>query len=177
MFVWVGIDVDSQLKEIKEITKVIENELIFKHSNFTLPLHISLKISFEINDEIFQNVIDDIIKIYTEIPPFEIRTKELSYENNISWILMEENPILIDLSNKINHLMLTKYDVPLHEYDLDYKFHTTLFMDENSEKVKQAYNKIQHIKLPVSLKAERFLIGLSESGKLGTYRVYQSVDK
>ena len=43
--------------------------------------------------------------------PFEITPQKLCYENTISWILMEENPILMDLSKKINDLMLTKYNI------------------------------------------------------------------
>ena len=177
MFIWVGIDVDSQLKEIKERTKAIEDELIFEHSNFTLPLHISLKISFEVKDEVFQDVIEDILDIYAKTEPFEIKTEGLSYENNISWIRMEENSTLMQLSWKINDLMRTKYNIPLHEYDLDGKFHTTLFMDADCQKVKQAYTKIQHIQIPARLTAERFVIGVSASGALGTYRIYKTVTK
>ena len=177
MFIWVGIDVDSQLKEIKERAKVIENELIFKHSNFTLPLHISLKISFEVEENIFQDVIEDIREVYNQTAPFEIKTKAIIHENNIAWIRMEENPTLMELSRKINNQMLTKYNVPLHEYDLDGKFHTTLFMDEDCQKVKQAYTKIQPIQVPAQLTAERFLIGISASGRLGTYSVYKAITK
>ena len=177
MFIWVGIDVDSQLNEIKEGTKTVENELNFKHSNFTLPLHISLKISFEVEENIFQNVIEDILEVYSQTKPFEIRTKAISCENNISWIRMEDNQMLLDLSKNINSLMLTKYNIPLHEYDTDYKFHTTLFMDDDCEKVKQAYMKIQHMKIPKHLMAERFLIGVSASGRLGTYSVYKAITK
>ena len=177
MYIWVGIDVDSQLKEIKECTQAVENELRFKYSNFTLPLHISLKISFEVTDDMFENVIEDILEVYSETEPFEIKTKALSYENNISWIRMEENPALMELSRKINNLMLEKYNIPLHEYDLDGKFHTTLFMDEDCQKVKQAYTKIQHIQVPAHLTAKRFLVGISDSGALGTYRIYKTVIK
>ena len=177
MFVWVGIDVDGQLKQIKESTKAVESELIFKHSNFTLPLHISLKIPFEVTNDIVQDVIEDLMKIYDETEPFEIKVKGLSCESTISWIRMEENPILMELSGKINGLMLAKYNIPLHEYDLDGKFHTTLFMDEDCQKVKQAYTKIQHIQIPARLTAERFLIGVSASGALGTYRIYKTITK
>ena len=73
--------------------------------------------------------------------------------------------------------VLEKYNIPLHEYDLDYKFHTTLFMDDDWEKVKQAYRKIRHMKLPARLTAERFVIGVSASGALGTYRIYKTITK
>ena len=51
MYIWTGADVDSQLGEIKELTKRAEGELGFVHSNFTLPLHVSLKMSFYVDDK------------------------------------------------------------------------------------------------------------------------------
>ena len=44
MYIWVGIKVEDQLKMVKAQAQRIENEIGFDHSNFTLPLHISLKI-------------------------------------------------------------------------------------------------------------------------------------
>ena len=46
MYIWVGADVDSQLGEIKELTNDTEKALGIVPSVLTLPLHISLKISF-----------------------------------------------------------------------------------------------------------------------------------
>lgn len=58
---------------------------------------------------------------------------------------------------------------------LDYKFHSTLFMDNDTEMIDKAYDLIRNEDLPSKLIANKFVIGTSESGKLGTYSVNKSV--
>ena len=64
MYIWVGADVDKQLGEIKELTKKTENALRIAQSTLTLPLHISLKISFCVDDMIADEVIDFVSEIF-----------------------------------------------------------------------------------------------------------------
>ena len=66
---------------------------------------------------------------------------------------------------------------PRHEYDLDFMFHTTLFMDDDTEKVAKAYEKVKDISVPDKLVASRFVIGTSESGDLGTYKIHKTIEK
>lgn len=177
MYIWLGIDVDSQLDEIKEETKRIEKEIGFIHSNFTLPFHISLKISFNIKNEDYNSVIDDLTSYFQTLNQFIISVKGIEYENTIAWIMMNTNQYLNDIHDQLNKLLGDKYHVPLHEYDLDYKFHTTLFMDDDQEKVKKAYDLIKDNYVPSFLVANKFLIGMSEEGKLGTYKVIKEIIK
>ena len=60
MYVWVGIDVDSQLQKIKSKTRKLEQDIGFLHSNLTLPLHISLKMPFEIDASDLPSIISAI---------------------------------------------------------------------------------------------------------------------
>lgn len=175
MYIWVGINVDGQLSEIREATQKAESEIGVDNSNFTLPLHISLKISFKIEDELFDEVVQDIVEIYERVVPFDIFVDCIELHDNISWILMKRNENLVSLSDEINTLMLKKYNVPLYEYDLDYKFHTTLFMEDRCERVRAGYEKIKNIKVPSRLRAEKFLIGTSETGSLGTFKIYKEI--
>ena len=64
----------------------------------------------------------------------------------------------------------------MHEYDLDFKFHTTLFMDDDIQKVCQAYNLIENITLPNYFLINKFLIGQSDDGKLGSYKIINNVE-
>ena len=178
MFVWIGIDVDSQLEKIKKKAQAIEREIGFVNSNFTLPLHVSLKISFQIEDSLFDSVKADIISIFDEFDSFEIDVRGIEFENNICWIRMERNNSLDGIHDRLNSVMLEKYGIPLHEYDLDYKFHTTLFMDSDCGKVARAYDMLGDVYIPSKLLADKFVIGTSEKGALGTYRVvYEYIKK
>ena len=171
MYVWIGIDVDSQLLEIKERVREIENEIRFVNSVFTLPLHISLKISFAIEDNIFESVKNDLLSVFATTESFNIDVSGIEHENNICWIRMQRSAHLDTLHDKLNVILLEKYGVPLHDYDMDYKFHTTLFMDNDFVKVQQAYNELGNASVPSTLIANKFVIGTSESGALGTYKV------
>ena len=53
MYIWIGINVSDQLLTVGEKARQIENEIGFVNSNFTLPLHVSLKISFPVEDALF----------------------------------------------------------------------------------------------------------------------------
>ena len=176
MYIWVGIKVEDQLKMVKAQAQRIENEIGFDHSNFTLPLHISLKISFPIEDAKYEIYAEEIRKIYRNTKPFEIKVRGLELENNIAWIRMEKSKALESLSTQINMVMLEKYGVQLHEYDMDFKFHTTMFMDDNESKVKSAFDKLKDYPIPSILLANKFVIGVSPLGKLGTYKVIEEIN-
>lgn len=175
MFIWLGIDVDNQLLEIKKKANIIEKELNFNHSNFTLPFHISLKMSFNLDDSLFEKVLDDVLSIYQAIKPFEVEVKGIENNHTICWIRMKENEKLNEIHDLLNKHFLEKYNIPLHEYDLDYLFHTTLFMDEDENKINQAYLLIKNSSLPKLLRVNKMIIGGSPSGALGTYKVFKEI--
>ncbi len=176
MYVWIGIDVDSQYDEIKVVTKRAEEEIGFDHSNFTLPLHVSLKISFPVANEEFNSIFDTINYLLASQSKFVFEVKGVELHENICWIRMNESDELNRLSEVINITLLEKHGIPLHEYDLDYQFHTTLFMDDDSAKVRAGYDRIKDVPLPKTLVANRFVIGTSETGDLGTYKVVERID-
>ena len=173
VYIWIGIDVEEQLLPLKEQALAIEKNIGLTRSTFTIPLHISLKISFEVPLDVYQNVVDDIVEIYQTTRPFTIDVKGIECEDIIVWVRMQDNADLRLLQDRLNQTLLAKYGIPLHPYDLDYKFHTTLYMDDDKNKIAQAYQAIKDTPLPKMLMARPFLIGTSPSGKFGTYQVQQ----
>lgn len=175
MYIFLAIDVDNQFPEIKNRAKLIDKSIGFENSCFTLPLHISLKASFKIANSIFDSLIEEIINYYLSIKPFKIDVNKLEMFDNIMWIRMNRNEELDRVHDDLNRILLEKYNILLHEYDLDYKYHTTLFMDNNRDNINKAYNMIMGIELPQSIIANHFIIGVSETGELGSYRVYRKI--
>lgn len=98
------------------------------------------------------------------------------YEN-IIWIRMCRNKELDKVHDDLNNLLLEKYNVRLHEYDLDYKYHTTLFMDNNTNSIKDAFDLINKMELPQSIMANQFIIGVSETGELGSYTISHKIKR
>lgn len=177
MYIWVGIDVESQLGAVRKTLDATFESMEISNANCKLPLHISLKISFEIPNGMFDSVLSDIEKIYNRTEPFDIEISGIEKYENIVWIRMRENRALESLSYELNMMLNDRYGIGLHEYDLDYKFHTTLFMDGDSEKIDRAFSHVSNLTLPKSLRADKFIIGNSESGRDGTYFVYKEIQK
>ncbi len=176
MYIWVGINVEEQLKEVRAAVDGVFEKIEISNVTCQLPLHISLKISFNIENELFDSVLNDIIEVYNAQKSFEIKIKGIEKHENIMWIRMHSNEKIEALATKLNMMLREKYGVPLHEYDLDFIFHTTLFMDGDAEKINAAHNLLGDLELPQTLTANTFVIGMSETGENGTYRVYRTVD-
>lgn len=177
MYIWIGINIDEQLKKIKHSARKIEEQIGFNRSCFMLPLHISLKISFYVDDEKSKIVISDISNFLQNIEQFAINVKDIELNHNICWIRMKSNEKLNQIHNQLDNMLLEKHNIPLHEYDLDYKFHTTLFMDNDELKVKEAFDLVKNFKFPNTVFASRFLIGTSPDGYLGPYKIIKEIVK
>lgn len=177
MYLWIGINVDNQLQDIKKEGIKIDKKLKFVEPNFTLPMHVSLKISFDIDEKMFKKITKDIINYYNTIEPFEIEVKGIEYNETIVWIRMVDNERIHKIHDEFNNLLLKKYNIPLHEYDMDYKFHATLFMSEDKDKIKKAYDLIKDKSdlIPKKILLNRFLIGYSDEGNPGTYYIYKEI--
>ncbi len=176
MYIWVGINVDEQLSDIKSAAYRAEKEIGFENSNFTLPFHISLKISFPVGDDIYAEVIASIEEFYKSLEPISVNVRGIENEGVIVWIRMCESEELNRIHDCLNNMLKEKFGVGLHEYDTDYKFHTTLFMENDKNKIDRAYDTVKGVELPSRLLLNKFVIGTSETGALGTYSIYKTVE-
>ena len=175
MYIWLGIEVEGQLAAAKERALAVEREMGFGLSCFTLPMHVSLKMSFPMDDARAPEVMEFVKGYYAALSPFLMRVRGPEADGPILWIRMERSAELDRIHDELNEQLLLRYGVGLHEYDTDYKFHTTLFMDGDEARIREAYSRIQDVCLPETLTASRFVIGTSETGALGSYSVCESI--
>ena len=175
MYVWVGINVDDQLTEVRRVASAVETAVGTNNSCYTLPMHISLKISFPVDDARFDEIVDRILSYLSATAPFDASVRGVECENTIAWIRYAESDELKALSVGLNDLLLREYGIGLHPYDNDFKFHTTLFMDDDAERVAKAVQRLGTLPLPDAVKVHRFVVGTSPTGALGTYQVYREL--
>ena len=97
---------------------------------------------------------ETIISVLEKVKPFEIPVKQVEYEGCICRIRMCDAPLLKVLSEEINSILNHKHSMPYRQYDLDIKFHTLLFLDQNNEKVRNAYMKVKGARLSETLVAK-----------------------
>lgn len=177
MYIWVGINVHEYFSEIRERAKKVERELNYELSCFTLPSHISIKMSFPIKEELFESVVDTVCEYFETLKPFDITVKEVENAGNIVWIRYFDNQTLSLIKEEMNALLKERFDIELHEYDYDFIFHTTLFMDNNEEKNAMAFEAVKNVALPKAVRINRFIVGFSPNGELGTYKVFREIIK
>ncbi len=75
MFIWTAINVDENYDYIKSNISCVERKYAYKYSCLSLPLHVSLKISFEISDDKFEYVQNDLTEILREAQTFLLTPK------------------------------------------------------------------------------------------------------
>ena len=174
MYLWVGISVKEDFKDMRTRCEKIAAKLEMEDYCFQLEQHISLKMSFEAGTD-FDSIVNDLDELLAREKPFELEVSGIECFNGISWIKFKNNTQIDVLHRKICDLMKDKYHKELHEYDLDFLFHSTLFMDNNQNKIEEAYRLIKDIEIPNRIMVKDFLIGYSETGTLGTYRVLKRI--
>lgn len=177
MYIWTAVNVDSQLASIKKKAMEIEKEIKFEQSDISrLPLHVSLKISCFVEDGKYDEVVNDLTGIFKTYRPFTITPKTIELHETISWLHMESNEYLEKLHGEMCSLFVNKYGTTLDRYDNEFVYHSTLFLDPDTDKVKAAFLKIKDEPVPEVLRADRFVIGGSPDGKINTYRVFKEIE-
>ena len=175
MYIWFAIDINDQVLNLRKGAENYANANQLVSPTFTLPFHISLKISCEIADELYHSIVNDVRDLYKDLGPLEIEVKKLEQCGNIIWLTMQDNFMLRCLHNLLDLLFLDKYDIDQHEFDKDFIFHTSVLILDNEKHLQSAFNEISNITLPTTLIANKIIIGSSLTGKAGTYTVNEEI--
>ena len=176
MYIWVAIDVNEQVSKLRKVAENYMNEQGLSSTTFTLPFHISLKISFQIPNDKFEDVVSDIREFYKSLKPFEIKTKGIERAGSIVWVAMQDDDELVDIHKKLDEIMFKKYGVVQHDFDKAFQFHTSVLALNNEVDTLKAYDAIKDNDIPKTLRAESFIIGSSVEGIAGTYSVIEEVE-
>lgn len=174
MHLWTAVDAEGALEAIQQ-RALLENQKIgLPEIAFLLPAHVSLKISFFVPPAQAEAAIGEMAAILRAQPAFDIRVQGIERIPGCLWIRMEENAALQSLHQKMVALG-EKYGAPPHPFDLNYHYHATLFLSDDAEKMAWMEALLQHFPLPQVIRADRFIIGGSDTGAMGSYRVYQKI--
>lgn len=175
MYIWTAVNFEDQLAELRNHTVSISEELALDNPSLTLPIHTSLAISFEAEDAQAEQIIDNLTEYFSTLSPFPICTENIEQNGPIIWLKMAENEALSGIHSHLIHLLQHRYGVQPHPFDLDFKFHATLFFGGKPSILYAALTRIKQIPLPKTLTARDFLIGTSTNGQPGTYTVCREI--
>ena len=160
MFVWVGCDINPKFIEFREKVKELNAEVGACETAFNFPQHISLKITFDMDEDVAKHCIKDIIDLLKEAKPFTAKIQNLELHDNIIWLRVEKNEQFAFLHEELDQIAIS-YAVKQHPFDKDFIFHSTVVMDEDKEKLVALFEKLKDIPHPEELKINTFLVGHS----------------
>lgn len=176
MYLWVAIDVDEQVRELRETAESYVREHGLSSPTLTLPFHISLKIAFRIPDDKFREIVHDIREFCKSLKPFSIMVRGIEQAGPIVWVTMQDSVELAYIHEKLDEMLLKKYGVVQHEFDKAFLFHTSVLIMNDEEQIHQAFHAMRDTNVPEVLKTERFIIGSSVEGQAGTYSVNEEIE-
>ena len=174
MYLWVGCKLPEKYEhEIRRHCLKLNRQIGLGTVAFELPQHISLKISF--NTDRADAIIEDLVQFASEQAPFTVQIAGVERFGNILWMPIAENRCLQQLHDLLDARLESRFGIPQHEFDKCFKFHSTLFMDADLEKISQMHTALENYPFRRALKVDTFLLGKSETGSAGTYRVVRQI--
>lgn len=175
MFLWTAADLSNGLAEVRREAEKATAELGLWNAALALPFHVSLRIAFTVADEEAAAVCDFLESYYGKIAPFAIETDAVGQNGNIVWCRMRENEQLAELHRFLVDELKSRFGVGSHPFDDCFLYHATLFFGDGEAEASAAFERLRGVELPRKLTASRFLIGASETGKPGEYRVIREI--
>lgn len=176
MLMFIGIDCKDTLKELKDKCLEYNKDLNINLDAFSFPSHISLKISFEVNDKI-EEIKEEIKRYLKSIKPFYICFKRPSKLENIIWLKCAHSKKLIHIHKDLDKLLESKFSILKNDLDKHFIFHSTLFVDKDNQKLDNMFSLIKNYKVKNKLLADTFLLGSSNQGKVGSYKIDEVIRK
>lgn len=174
MYIWTGCKLPEDFEYALRQRCLQSNEIPgLDASGFSLPQHISLKQSFDTNADIGP-IMDAIEALLRQERPFYVNPSVIEQQYHCLWVSFEENEVLSRLHSRLDTLLSDRFGIPQHLYDRYFQFHSTLFLGE-PENLQQMRVILSDFQLPQQLKVDTFLLGVSETGKSGSYRVVRTV--
>ena len=171
MYLWIALDLGGALDRLRERAVFENRRHLMSEAALTLPAHISLKISFSLPDGAAERAKNRIVRLLQNRPAFSVKPLGLEVCGKILWVKFKESEPLCDLHRLLDEVLLAEFSVERHPFDLAFAYHSTLFLDGDAEALFSLSAALQNEALPEEILPTGFLIGSSESGKAGTYRV------
>ena len=174
MYIWIGCRLTERFEqEIRQHCLALNEGIGLDTVAFALPQHVSLKISFHTDRP--EEVLKELNAYLSSRQPFVLRILAAEQMGNILWLPVAENPVLIGLHRELDQFLERQFGIPQHPFDKAFQFHSTLFLDPDGEKLAKMGAALKDYPFARQLRVDTFLLGVSETGKAGDYRVAQEI--
>lgn len=173
MYVWIGCKLPDDFSAVVRSHCIpVGRALGADLSGFTLPQHISLKISFDAGD-MTEAILDQIEEQLRGQPVFSVVPEAPEPCGEILWIPIRENRRLRYLHDLLDE-QLCRFGIEPHLYDKSFYFHSTLLTGAE-EKLRQAAKELWDLPVPDEMMIDTILLGVSPTGRSGDYHVVREI--
>lgn len=174
MYIWIGCLLPKEFEsDVRSRCIPIAQEFGLDSRGFSLPQHISLKISFDASDR-YEEILDFLQTLLQNEPQFYVNPKPVERQGNILWIPFRESGQLQHLHNMLDKQLKLRYGIAQHLFDKAFQFHSTLLIGPEAT-LSEAAAQLQDLPIPSQLKIDTIALGISETGKSGDYRVVREL--
>lgn len=170
MFVWVGALLPKEYEiKVRDICNIHNCDIRLDNVAFSLPQHISLKIAFECKEYI--KAVEIIEKTIRGIEPVVVEIIGINKVPSIIWLDIKENVKLRSIHNKLDEVLLHNLNIYPTELDKCFKFHSTLYLDQNEEKLTDMFNLLKEEEFNENPIINSYAIAISKDGRPGTFKI------
>lgn len=143
---------------IKNICINNTKDLSLSDRFFRFPLHISIKRTYYVEDYlIVKKEIKKLLDSYTDI----VIDRLYLYKNkDMLWLRINNENTFIDLHNKLDDLLLDKFNIPIDEFDKNYVPHITLYRDDE-DKIDVLYERLKDKLILNDISIDKYALGTS----------------
>ena len=156
---WTSVTLKQEdINIIKNICIDNTNDLRLSDRFFRFPLHISLKRTYYVEDyTIVKKEIKKLLDSYSDI----VIDRLYPYKNkDMLWLRINNENTLIDLHNKLDYLLLDKFNIPIDEFDKNYVPHITLYRDDE-DKIDILYERLKDKLILNNISIDKYALGTS----------------
>ena len=117
MYVWFAIGLERQLQELRRALVEIEKKAGREDPALTLPMHCSLKISFEIDGDERDKLYDMLTEYFEEQKAFFVKPCSFETLGKLCWLSIEPCAELVRIHAELDALLYERFGVLQHEFD------------------------------------------------------------
>ena len=172
MYIWTALYLEDELAEYKKSILKIADKFDIRCPLTILPMHLSLKISFDIKDRMTDKCIQEICRYFYGQAPFYVEPKCYEINPGILWLKVKDNDKLKELHSGLDGIIKKYFGVEPSELDNKFKFHLTIYTDTD-DKLEEGLKALEKIELPQRIRAANFIVGTSENGRPDSFSVYR----
>lgn len=174
MYLWIGCKLPTGFEtKLRHQCLLLNEQIGLDTVAFSLPQHISLKISFCSGQ--WADILSYMEQYLSRQAPFSVEIQPPQRNVNILWLPVVENTTLQRLHQQLDQHLEERFGIPQHEFDKCFQFHSTLFMDADADKLDRMRQALLPLLIANTMTVDTFLLGVSETGTPGSYRILREI--